>query len=72
MLKTIFGNKGCELTGEWGRLQSYDPYDLCLSRNTFRKTKSRKMTWAGNVARIGVTRGAAGILVGRFEGRRPL
>jgi hypothetical protein len=34
--------------------------------------KARRMRWAGNVARMGVVRGAYNILVGRPEGRRPL
>jgi hypothetical protein len=34
--------------------------------------KSRRMRWAGHVARIGEGRGAYRILVGRPEGRRPL
>jgi hypothetical protein len=34
--------------------------------------KSRRMSWAGHVARMGKGRGAYRILVGRPEGRRPL
>jgi hypothetical protein len=34
--------------------------------------KSRKMRWAGHVARIGETRDAYRILVGKPEGKRPL
>jgi hypothetical protein len=34
--------------------------------------KSRRMRWAGHVARMGEKRDAYRILVGRFEGRRPL
>jgi hypothetical protein len=34
--------------------------------------KSRKMRWAGHVARMGETRTAYRILVGKPEGRRPL
>jgi hypothetical protein len=35
-------------------------------------TKSRRMRWAGHVARIGAKRNANGILVGKPEGKRPL
>jgi hypothetical protein len=34
--------------------------------------KSRRMRWAGHVARMGEGRGAYRVLVGRPEGRRPL
>jgi hypothetical protein len=34
--------------------------------------KSRRMRWAGHVARIGEKRNAYGILVGKPEGKRPL
>jgi hypothetical protein len=34
--------------------------------------KSRRMRWAGNVARIGAKRNAYSILVGKPEGKRPL
>jgi hypothetical protein len=34
--------------------------------------KSRRMRWAGHVARMGAKRNAYRILVGKPEGRRPL
>jgi hypothetical protein len=34
--------------------------------------KSRRMRWAGHVACIGEGRGVYRVLVGRFEGKRPL
>jgi hypothetical protein len=34
--------------------------------------KSRRITWAGHVARIGKMRNAYSILVGKPEGKRPL
>jgi hypothetical protein len=37
-----------------------------------RMIKSRRMRWAGHVARMGATRNAYRILVGKPEGRRPL
>jgi hypothetical protein len=36
------------------------------------KPKSRTMRWAGHVARMGETRNAYRILVGKPEGKRPL
>jgi hypothetical protein len=34
--------------------------------------KSRRMKWAGHLARLGTTRNAYRILVGKPEGKRPL
>jgi hypothetical protein len=46
--------------------------DLYSSPNIIRVIKSRRMRWAGYVARMGVWRGAYRDFVGRPEGRRPL
>jgi hypothetical protein len=35
-------------------------------------SKSRRMTWAGHVTRMGKTRNAYRIIVGKPEGKRPL
>ena len=37
-----------------------------------RLIKSRRMRWAGHVARMGAERGAYRVLVGKPEGKRPL
>jgi hypothetical protein len=42
------------------------------SPNIFRVIKSRRMSWAGHVARIGDRRGVYRVLVGKPEGKRPL
>jgi hypothetical protein len=49
-----------------------DLNDLYSSTNFIRVIKSRRMRWAGHVARMGEWRGAYRILVGRPEGMRPL
>jgi len=46
--------------------------DLYSSPNIVRVIKSRRMRWAGHVARMGEGRGAYRVLVGNPEGRRPL
>jgi hypothetical protein len=46
--------------------------DLYSSPNTFRMIKSRRMRWAGHVARMGENRGMYRVLVGKPEGKRPL
>jgi hypothetical protein len=71
VLRRIFGPKREEATGEWRRLHNEELNDL-YSSNIIRVIKSRRMRWAGHVARMGQKRGACRILVGRAEGRRPL
>ena len=46
--------------------------DLYSSPNIVRVIKSRRMRWAGNVARMGEERGVYRVLVGKPEGKRPL
>jgi hypothetical protein len=45
---------------------------LYSSPSIIRKIKSRRIRWAGHVARIGEKRNAYRLLVGKPEGRRPL
>jgi hypothetical protein len=61
-----------EVTGEWGRLHNEELNDLHSSPNIIRVIKSRRMRWAGHIARMGEGRGAYRILVGRPDVRRPL
>jgi hypothetical protein len=42
------------------------------SPNIIRVIKSRRLRWAGHVARMGERRGAYRAIVGKPEGRRPL
>jgi hypothetical protein len=60
------------LTGEWRRLHNKEFYALYSSPNIIRVIKSRRLRWAGHVARMGERRGAYRALVGKLEGRRPL
>jgi hypothetical protein len=53
VLRKIFGSKGDEATGEWRRLHSEELNDLYSSSNIIRVIKSRRMRWAGHVARMG-------------------
>ena len=46
--------------------------DLYSSRNIVQVMKSRRIGWAGHVARMGEERGVYRILVGKPERRRPL
>jgi hypothetical protein len=71
VLRRIFGPKR-EEDGSWRKLHSYELYNLYSSPNTVTVIKSRRMRWAGHVARIGKERGISGVLIGRPEGKRPL
>jgi len=71
VLRRIFGPRRDEVTGEWRRLHNKEINDLYSSPNIVRVIKSRRMRWAGHVARIGEERGVYRFLVGKPEGRRP-
>jgi hypothetical protein len=71
VLRGIFWPMMDEVTGEWRRLHNEELNDLYSSPNIIGVIKSRRMRWAGHVARMGDKRGAYRILVGRPEGRRP-
>ena len=68
----IFEPKRDEVTGEWRKLLIEELNDLYCSPNIVRVIKSRKMRWAGHVARMGERRGLYRVLVGKPEGKRPL
>jgi len=72
VLGRIFGPRRDEVTGEWRRLHNYELNDLYSSPNIVRVIKSRRMRWAGYVARVGEESGVYRVLLGKPEGRRPL
>jgi hypothetical protein len=60
-------------TLEIGRkLHNEELHNLYSSLNIIRMIKSRRMRWAGHVARIGEKMNAYRIPVGKPEGKRPL
>jgi hypothetical protein len=67
VLRGIFVPKRDEVTGEWRRLHNEELNDLYSSPNIIWVIKSRRMRWAGHVARMGEGRGAYRALVGRLE-----
>ena len=71
-LYRIFGPKRDEVTGEWRKLHNEELNDLYCSPNIVRVIKSRRMRWAGHLARMGESRGVYRVLVGKSEGKRPL
>ena len=72
MLRRIFGPRMDEVTGDWRRLHNEEINNLYWSPNMVRVIKSRRMRWAGHVARMGEERGVYRVLVGKLEGKRPL
>jgi hypothetical protein len=72
VLRRIFGTKRDEETGEWRKLHNDELRDLYSSPSIIRIIKSRRMRWAGHVARMGEKRNAYSLLIGKPEGKRPL
>ena len=60
MLRRIFGPWRDDITGKWRRLHNEELNDLYSSPNIARVIKSRRMRWAGHVARMGEERGCIG------------
>ena len=70
--RRLFGPRRDEVTREWRRLHNEELNDLYSSPNIVRVIRSRRMRWAGHMARMGEERGVYRVLVGKPEGRRPL
>jgi len=66
VLRETYGHKR-DVAGKWRRLHNEDHSDLYSSPNIIRVVK-----WAGHVSCMGDRRGGCRVLVGRFEGGKPL
>jgi len=72
VLRKVFGPKRDDVTGEWRKMQNEKLNYLYSLPNIVRVVKSRRMRWAGHVARMGEDIGVQRVLVGKPEGKRPL
>jgi hypothetical protein len=72
VLRRMFGPKRDEVTGEWRKLHNEELNDLYPLPNFVRVVKSRRMRWAGHVARTREGIVVQRVLVGKSEGRRQL
>ena len=52
LLRKIFGAKRDEITEEWRKLHNAELDALYSSPNVISKLKSRRLRWAGHVARM--------------------
>jgi len=66
VLRKVFGPKRDEVTGEWRKMHNEELNNL-YSPNIVRVVKSRRMRWAGYVARMGEDRDVHRLLVGKPE-----
>jgi hypothetical protein len=65
--RRIFGPKRDEVTGEWRKLHNEELRDLYSSPSIIRIIRSRRIRWAGHVARMGEKRNAYRLLVAKPE-----
>jgi hypothetical protein len=72
--RRIFGSKKNEVTGGLIKLHNEEIHNLYSSPSIIGMIKSRRMRWAGHVARMGTKRNAytRNILVGKPKGKRSL
>ena len=70
VLRRIFGPKRDGVTGQWRKVHNEELNDLYSSPNIVWVIKSRRMRWAGHVARMEDGRSVHKVLVGKPEGKR--
>jgi len=72
LLSKIFGPKRNEVTGDCRRPRKKELHNLYCLTKIIRVIKSRRMRWAGHVARMEDRRTAYRVLVGKPEGKKLL
>jgi hypothetical protein len=71
VLRRIFEPKRDEVTEEWRKLHNKELNYQYFLPNIVRVIKSRRMRWAGHIARMGESIGVYRVLVGKPQGKRP-
>jgi hypothetical protein len=71
VLSRIFVPMRDEVTGQWMMWYNGELHNLYSSQYNVRQIKSRRMSWAGHVARMGEEKSVEGF-VGNPEGKRQL
>jgi hypothetical protein len=69
VLRRIFAPKRDEVMAEWRKLHNGELHNLYSSPDITRQIKSRRMRWAGHVARMGAGSNVYTVLVGKPEGK---
>jgi hypothetical protein len=72
VLRRIFGPKRDGVTRGWRKLHYEELHNLYSSPIVIRIIKTRRVRWAGHVARMGEKRNMYTLLVGKPEGKKPL
>jgi hypothetical protein len=72
VLRRIFEPKKDEVIGGWRKLHNEELHNLYCSPSIIRMIKSRRMRWAGHVARMGRRGMHIGFLIGKRERKGPL
>jgi hypothetical protein len=70
-LRRLFGPERDVVRGEWRKLHNEELNDPYSSPNIVRVIKSRRMRWAGHVARLGEGRDVYRALLRKTKGKRP-
>jgi hypothetical protein len=71
-LRRIFGLRRDEIIEGWRKLHNEELHDLYFSSHIIRMMKSKRVRWAGHIARMIEKRNTYRVLVGKPEGKRPL
>jgi hypothetical protein len=69
VLNKIFGPNRYGVTGGWRKLHTEELHNLYSLSSIIRIIKSRRMRWAGHVARMGEKRNMYRLLVGKPDGK---
>jgi hypothetical protein len=70
VLRRIFGPNGDGMMGGWRKLHNEQLHNLYSTPSIIRIIKSRRMGWAGHVARMGEKRNVYRLLKGKPEEKR--